>query len=241
MGDGKQVKNKSGIGKEAVRKSKPVGADGHRARMLERFEKSGADGMDDRQLLEILLFYALPRVDTRDQSVRLIETFGSLDGVLNASRDELTGINGIGPRAAALLKLVNQISLLRMTPAISRSKSYPSEEDIGALFVGSISNISEERVMLAAFDGKKRLITLYKSPSGSHGSCSISIRTITDFIAQTRASYLAVAHNHPNGDLIASVEDREFTAILEKLIPKLDAGFLGHYIVNSGDFIKIWV
>lgn len=227
--------------KKPVRKPKPVGAEGHRARMLERFEKCAGEGMDDRQLLEILLFYALPRVDTRDQAVRLIEAFGSLDGVLSAPKAELVKVDGIGPRAADLLRLVDFISVSRTSPEVIPSKSYPDDEAIGGLFVKSFAGVREECVIAAAFDGKKRLITLYRSPTGSHGSCCVAVRTLTDFIGRTRASYIALAHNHPKGKLIASIEDREFTVMLDSLLPMLEIGFLGHFIVSENEFVRIWV
>lgn len=72
--------------------------DGHRQRSKRRYLALGAEGMEDHQLLELLLFYAIPRQDTNETAHRLIQRFGSLQGVLHAAPEELTSVEGVGEK-----------------------------------------------------------------------------------------------------------------------------------------------
>ena len=86
--------------------------DGHRARLKKRFLEYGAEGIDDVNLLELLLFFALPRVDTNETAHELLARFGTIDGVLEASADELLATPGVGENAAVLLKLIPTLEKL---------------------------------------------------------------------------------------------------------------------------------
>ena len=85
--------------------------DGHRQRSKRRYLALGAEGMEDHQLLELLLFYAIPRQDTNETAHRLIQRFGSLQGVLHAAPEELTSVEGVGENAAVLVRLVGDMAL----------------------------------------------------------------------------------------------------------------------------------
>ena len=85
--------------------------DGHRQRSKRRYLALGAEGMEDHQLLELLLFYAIPRQDTHETAHRLIQRFGSLQGVLHAAPEELTSVEGVGENAAVLVRLVGDMAL----------------------------------------------------------------------------------------------------------------------------------
>ena len=83
---------------------------GHRSRLRQRFLKQGIEGFEPHNILEILLFYGIPYRDTNDIAHKLIDKFGSLEGVFDADIKELTKIDGIGENSATLIKLVPQIS-----------------------------------------------------------------------------------------------------------------------------------
>ena len=83
--------------------------DGHRERLRQRFLRHGLDSFDDHNVLELLLFYCLPRRDTNELAHHLLERFGSLAGVFDARYEELLKTEGIGENAALLLTLIPQI------------------------------------------------------------------------------------------------------------------------------------
>ncbi len=88
----------------------PISVEGHRARMRERAERMNAESMRPQDLLELLLYYALPRRDTKPQAAELIGRFGSVEGVFRADERELTQVKGIGPRAAGWLKKIGALT-----------------------------------------------------------------------------------------------------------------------------------
>ena len=81
----------------------------HRERMRERYLLNGTDGMEPHEVLEMMLYYTIPRSDTNPIAHRLIDTFGSFSGVLDASADDLAKVCGIGSKAAVFLKLFNDV------------------------------------------------------------------------------------------------------------------------------------
>ena len=83
--------------------------EGHRQRMRRQLKTSGMDSLSDVQVLEVLLYYAIPRADTNPIAHRLLERFGSLSGVLEAAPDELLNIEGMGDAAAQLISLIPQL------------------------------------------------------------------------------------------------------------------------------------
>ena len=83
--------------------------DGHRQRLKNRFREEGLDHFDEHQVLELLLFYCIPRIDTNELAHRLLERFGSLANVLEAKAEELEKVPGIGSNAATFLNLVTAV------------------------------------------------------------------------------------------------------------------------------------
>ena len=102
---GKDEKGRSAIG---ASQEKNVHA-GHRQRLRERFDTVGSSGFEEHTILELLLFYAIPQKDTNPLAHDLIQRFGSLEGVLNASKEELMQVSGVGENTATLLRLVEGI------------------------------------------------------------------------------------------------------------------------------------
>ena len=84
--------------------------DGHRKRVIDTFLQNGMDGMHPHEILEMLLFYAIPRKDTNETAHLLLDTFGSLSAVFDAPYEELLKVNGIGQNTAALLKMIPQLA-----------------------------------------------------------------------------------------------------------------------------------
>ena len=100
--------------------------DGHRQRMRQQFLSHGPQSMADHELLELALFYAIPRRDTNETAHRLLEQFGSLDRVLTAPEQELEQVEGVGQNAAVLLRLrrSQRYSALRLLPATVRLHTF---------------------------------------------------------------------------------------------------------------------
>ena len=129
--------------------------DGHRQRMKTRFLEHGLDNFDDINTLELLLFYAAPRRDTNGLAHALLDRFGSLDGVLEASPAELRELSGIGDNAAVLLRLIPEISRRYMTDKTPRTQPVDTPAAAGRYFIPRFMFETEEVVLALLLDARK--------------------------------------------------------------------------------------
>ncbi len=175
------------------RKPKPDGADGHRGRMLDRFLLDKDHIMADHRLLELLLFNAIPRVDTREQAVTLIERFGSMKGVFEANTDELVEVDKIGEQTANFIKIVDAV-MKRYYKRVNESRlEYRSEEAIQDLFEKRLAGRTEPTTSFAGFDAGYRLIAMVDLPDKLTTDISIPFPVVAEFISSYRPAYAAAA------------------------------------------------
>ena len=213
--------------------------DGHRARKKEQFRTHGLDAFADHEALELLLFYAIPRVDTNPVAHRLIERFGSLDGVLSAPPEELEKVDGVGESAATLLSLI--------LPLVRRSRMTASKKPVilgttqaaGEYFVDLFFGMREERLYEACLDAKGKLLRCAKVADGSVDAVSVNIRVIVENALKCGASAVVLSHNHPSGVALPSADDNATTLAVYDALRTVDIRLLDHIIVADDDFVSI--
>lgn len=213
--------------------------DGHRARKKEQFRTHGLDAFADHEALELLLFYAIPRVDTNPVAHRLIERFGSLDGVLSAPPEELEKVDGVGESAATLLSLI--------LPLVRRSRMTASKKPVilgttqaaGEYFVDLFFGMREERLYEACLDAKGKLLRCAKVADGSVDAVSVNIRVIVENALKCGASAVVLSHNHPSGVALPSADDNATTLAVYDALHTVDIRLLDHIIVADDDFVSI--
>lgn len=212
---------------------------GHRERLRERFLRSGMDDFADHEVMELLLTYAIPRVDVNEQAHALINRFGSVAGVLDALPDEICEIKGVGPAAA---------QFLTMLPSVFRryalNKSEPGEpmetlSKIGEFLHAKYTGITFERVYLLLFDNSMRLIDCCHLDDGSVNCSKISMRKVAELCLLKHASCAVLAHNHPMGLTIPSSADLEVTQSVENALDTVGVMFLEHIIVTENSYAPI--
>ena len=150
--------------------------DGHRQRCKQRFLRAGAEGFDDHQLLELLLFYAIPRQDTNETAHRLIQRFGSLQGVLHAAPEELTSVEGVGENAAVLVRLVGDMALRARCSSLPQ-KVLNSPDRTGAYFMELLAGEKKEMLYQVCLDAKGKLLTCRCISKGSVAASPVSVPT----------------------------------------------------------------
>ena len=207
--------------------------DGHRERVRERFREQGLDGFNDITALELLLYYAVPRRDTNELAHALLDAFGSLDEVLNASEQELCSVPGVGVNTACLLRLVPQ--MMRKS-AISRTKELKQIRNSRAASRYLIPRFMNERVesaLLLSLDAQKRLIACDEVGRGVANATEVSVRRIVETALRRRASSVILAHNHPDGELMPSRDDDWITARAAKALDAVHIHLSDHIIVSG--------
>lgn len=206
---------------------------GHRKRLKGKFISGGLDGFFDHEVIELMLYYAIPRRDVNELSHQLIEKFGSVRGVLTADPEELMSIDGIGENTVILLGLFREAArrcLLEETPA---PQAYRSINDIGAYFVNFFSGMKNENIYAMIFDQKLSLIDTFKVSVGSEICAELDYSLIMSKALKRDAHYVVVAHNHPHGQTRPSKTDVESALQLRSLLEIINIELIDHLTISG--------
>ena len=212
--------------------------DGHRQRCKQRFLRAGAEGFDDHQLLEMLLFYAIPRCDTNETAHRLLKRFGSLQGVLYADPGELAAVEGIGESAAVLLRLTGDLSL-RARKAALPEKLLNSPDRAGAYFAELLLGQKRELLYEACLDGKGKLLSCRCITKGTVTSSPLQVRQVVENALYSGADSVLLAHNHPSGVALPSQADVVVTRQVREALAPLGIVLRDHIIVADRDYVSM--
>ena len=207
---------------------------GHRERLREKFLKGGAEALEEHELLELILFYSIPRKNTNELAHSLISRFGSLRGVLDASSQSLMAINGIGPGAALHIKLIGALIFrynLSGSGVKQRLDSYSAVSDfVCGLFVGE----TEERVFAIMLNNSLGLIGYKAIGTGGIKLSMAHSRELLEDCIFSNAAYVIIAHNHPEGVALPSGMDVEATQIFHNALRYAGIDLIDHFVVAGG-------
>ncbi len=212
----------------------------HRQRLKNRFLNEGLDSFEKHNILELLLFFAIPQLDTNELAHRLLNEFGSLSGVFNASYDELIGVPGIGSHAATLLKLMPELFAAYLRDKAERGSKKPFTIDDAAKYLIPFYITSQNEVVRALyFDNGMNLMENVVIFEGDVNSAKLSYAEIAKIAILRGYPNVIVAHNHPNGSPLPSLEDNRTTSILNESLKTLNINLLEHIIISGGSYTKI--
>ena len=212
--------------------------EGHRARMKERFIKEGLDNFAQHNVLELLLFYAIPQRDTNTLAHELINTFGSLAGVFEASVPDLCKVKGVGENTAVLLSLIPQMCRVYNDQKNADGVILNGSEKAGGYLLSKYMGIKYELVTLILLDNKCRVLSFSKIAQGSVNSTEVNIRRMVEEIIKYNATAAIMAHNHPGGIAVPSREDIESTRMVIKTLRMINVTLRDHIIIADNDFIS---
>ena len=181
---------------ERSAKKPPIEADGHRTRMAKRFFKTIDYDIDERETLEMLLYYSIPRADTRDTAIYLLQRFGTLSRVLHSEEYRLIDVDGIGSKSAAFLRLMGEAADRIDTPLDPPQPEYfdkTSEELIELFRQHAEAETNVPATWIAAFDTCMRLRRIQRLCPGAIVPEPRYLRLIMDFVFATDASSIVLA------------------------------------------------
>ena len=215
--------------------------EGHRSRLRKAYQRNGIEGMADHQVLELLLTYALPRVDVNPLAHRLLDRYGSLEQVLSARPDQLRQVQGIGEATAVFLSLLGQVDRRILLQRFSGQGKLPvlaTPSSLGGYMLALGLNDRYETLRLVCLNRKYELIYEGIVSSGSLTEVLADPRPILETALVHKACFIALSHNHPSGDVSPSREDeaaaRRMVAAAEAVgIGVADQFILGRAAVYS--------
>lgn len=217
--------------------TKPLeNTNGHRGRVKDKFARLGNfDTFNSYEVLELLLFYAIPRKDTKPIAKNLINVFGSLNGVLEADIATLVKQPGIGLSSAILLRSFSQVGayISAETAEVIRGSG-----DLGRYAVQLTEKSTTEEFFAIALSPKNEILNHRKIASGNFSEVSADVREVIRFAIEINSDRIALVHNHTNGILVPSSEDIFATAKIQSVLSTLKIMLVDHFITHGDKYVS---
>lgn len=212
---------------------------GHRQRLKDRFLKEGLDNFEELYVLELLLYYAIPQKDTNPIAHALLDHFGSLTAVFQATPGELQKVPGIGANAALFLNLIPQVGRYYQVKRSEPGDILTTIQQCGEYLVPYFYGREHETVFLLCLDAKCKVLCCKLVGEGSVNSASIPIRRVVEIALNANATTVVLAHNHPSGLALPSADDVQTTLQLARAMDAVEITLADHIVVADNDFVSL--
>ena len=212
---------------------------GHRARLRGRFLKGGAAALQDYELLELLLTFAIPYSDVKPLAKGLIQHFGSFNQVLDASAEALMEFTGLREYSAVLIKLVKACSETYLKEdALQRQRiaSLPALVDYCRSAMGGLP---DEQFRVIFLNSQNEIIAEEVVQEGTVNQTVVYPRKVLELALKHKATGLILVHNHPSGNLTPSAADLELTRSLVKASHSLNLTVHDHLIISRHGYFSL--
>jgi len=214
-------------------KKQPPHHSGHRDRLRERFVKSGEDSLQDYELLEMLLFSAIPRRDVKPIAKTLLQNFGSIQRVLSSSVAELIKVKGVSENAAVLIKNVNALTKRMLREDIEEKPVLNSWQKLLDYCHVAMAYEMKEQFRILFLNRKNELIADEVQQIGTVDHTPVYPREIVKSALDKGATAIILVHNHPSGDSTPSDSDIEMTNEIIKAAASLGIVVHDHIIISK--------
>lgn len=215
---------------EALKKEKPHHT-GHRDRLRERF-LNAPDSLPDYELLELLLFMAIPRKDVKPIAKKLIDRFKNLNGVLNASLNDLQGVDGISQNSAIAIRAIRAAGLRLLKQDMMERPVLSSWQRLVDYCEAAMAGENKEHFRLLFLNKKNEVIADEVQQSGTVDHTPAYPREIMKRSLELGATALILVHNHPSGDPTPSDADIQMTKQIIAAAKPFDIVIHDHLIVS---------
>lgn len=211
---------------------------GHRNRIREKVKKHGIGVLCDHELVEFLLFNLYPRRNTNDIAHSLIERFGSIRGILNADKKELSSVPHVGEACGLFFDATCELYRRALTEKDNK-EPYDTLGKVGEYFVHRFFGEGIEKVCVMLLDNVMHLIACEMIFEGSVNSASLDVKRIYKFAFENNAANVIIAHNHPSGTVIPSEDDIRTTALISEGLGCLGINLTEHFVVSGDRYMPI--
>lgn len=214
--------------------------EGHRERLRKKYIKSGLEGFNDYEVLELLLTYSIARKDVKPIAKKLIEKFGTIDEIAKSDIKSLLEVDGIGEGSAVFLKLIGDIALTLYREKIENRDilTIKSKNSLLSYLRGEIGYSSREEFKILLLDSSNNLLSSETLFYGTIDKSAIYPREIVERVIKNRAKSVIFAHNHPSGNISPSKKDIELTQYMYDSLKLLEIRLLDHIIITKNSYFS---
>lgn len=214
--------------------------EGHRKRILQRYEKGGIDAFHDYEILELFLSVIIPRKDVKPLAKELLSKYKTVSGVLDAPIRELEETDGLGKRSVSLMKFIKDMQGFCLKEEIvKREFKVKSKDDIAKYLSFNFGNLREEYMVLLLLDGQNAIISAEITAQGVAASCPVQPQKIFDRALQVKAAGVIIAHNHPSNSQEISKADWNLTQKIAEVGKTLEIPLVDHIIISGKDVLSL--
>ena len=212
---------------------------GHRERVRRRFLDEGLDGFKDYEALEMLLFYAIPRQDTKVIAKRLIDQFGSLQAVFHTPPDRLMQEAGLTEATAALIAMLPQLARKIEEQQAQENARIRSTLDAGRDVIAMFRGRQDESVRILCLNASGKVVRRARIAEGDVNAVHFPIRKLVEEALACKAVSVILAHNHPGGTMAPSQEDLDATKAAKAALETVGIRLLDHLIVAGNNYCSL--
>jgi len=214
--------------------------DKHRERVRKEFLARGFnENTPEHKVLEMLLFYSIPRVDTNELAHILIKRFGSFSALLEAKPEEIMKVKGVGENTTALIKLMLPIIALYQNQKLKPVDRYDDMNEISNYLMKKYIGFTKEIFSVMSFDSSGRLCGFDYLSSGDVASVGISSRMVAETVIKNNATSIIIAHNHPGGNALPSADDIHVTEKIANALKHINVNLIDHIILCDDDYVSL--
>lgn len=207
---------------------------GHRDRLRQRFKQVGMNGLLDYEVVELLLFLAIPRGDVKPLAKTLLTHFGSLSALLNADESVLREIKGIGDMTIHVLEIFRASGLKLLQQGLHKKCVLGNWQQVVDYCTATMAHNTREELRLLFLDRKNQLIADEVQQTGTIDQTPLYPREVLKRALDFGASALILVHNHPSGDPTPSQADIDLTLQVIAVTKPVGISVHDHLIIGKG-------
>jgi DNA repair protein RadC len=216
----------------------PPGSEGHRARMRARLLTAGPEALADHEMLEMLLFLALPRRDTKAVARALLDRHGSFARTIAAAPQDLRATEGLGEAGIAALKLAQAAALRLLRAEVLGQHVLNNWDRLMAYLNAVMARERVEQFRVLFLDNRNRLLADEAQACGTVNHTPVYPREVVKRALELQASAMILVHNHPSGDPSPSTDDIAMTREVKSAATALSIVLHDHVIVGNGSWLS---
>lgn len=211
---------------------------GHRERLRELAFKNNFRNMEDHQLLELLLSYVIPRKDTNPIAHRLIKRYGNFTAVLDADKDDLVKVEGVGNTTASFLVSLRHFFYAYNMGKLNESSKISNVRDAVTYTEKLFKGKTNEEFYIICIDGNNNVKLCENISIGTSNKANVDIKKVVEIAYKSKSPNVIIAHNHPNGVSRPSFADDKLTKAILTTMALSNISLLDHIIIAKSDFFS---